>query len=47
MGSRDFESGKQELKSEFYKYQISTKNRIFMANFFNISIFGKNWDPLS
>jgi hypothetical protein len=29
VGSGDFESGEQELLSEFFKYRNSTKNRNF------------------
>jgi hypothetical protein len=32
-GSGDFESGEQELLSEFFKYQNSTKNRNFDGYF--------------
>jgi hypothetical protein len=34
-GRGDFEGGEQELKSEFYKYRISTKNRNFDGRFSN------------
>jgi hypothetical protein len=37
-GSGDFESGEQELLSEFYKYR--------MTGFFKNSIFGENYDLL-
>jgi hypothetical protein len=33
-GSGDFESGEQELLSEFYKYRNSTKNRNLDGYFF-------------
>jgi hypothetical protein len=46
-GSGDFESGKQELLSEFYKYRISTKNRNFDSWFFQNFYFWWKSGPIT
>jgi hypothetical protein len=43
VGSGDFESGEQDLTLEFLKYRISSKNKKFDGNFFQIFYF---WSKL-
>jgi hypothetical protein len=46
-GSGDFERGEQELLSEFYKYQNSTKNRNLDGYFFQKFYFWWKLGPIT